>query len=166
MKGRVSVVAALLLLAACAPKETAPAHDAAADKAAVDKLRSDYQTALNAGNWAGMKALYDADAMVMQNGQPTAKGLDAIDAMNNAMATQMTGMNINIKPEKTEISGDLAYDRGTYTMKMTPKGGVEMTEEGRYVVVLKRQADGSFKIVEEIGNLPTAPMPMPAPKKD
>jgi ketosteroid isomerase-like protein len=48
---------------------------------------------------------------------------------------------------------------GTYTMTLTPrKAGAKPlpTEEGKYIEVLKRQGDGSWKIIYDIWN-PNAP---------
>jgi ketosteroid isomerase-like protein len=53
---------------------------------------------------------------------------------------------------------------GTYKMTLTPKkaGAKPLpTDEGKYIEVLKRQADGSWKIAYDIWN-PNAP---PAPAK-
>jgi ketosteroid isomerase-like protein len=48
---------------------------------------------------------------------------------------------------------------------MTPKAkGKPMEESSKYLVILKRQADGSWKISRDIENSNT-PMPAPATKK-
>jgi ketosteroid isomerase-like protein len=45
---------------------------------------------------------------------------------------------------------------------VTPKaGGNAMTENGKYLVILKRQGDGPWLIHHEIGNS-SEPMPAPA----
>jgi ketosteroid isomerase-like protein len=62
-----------------------------------------------------------------------------------------------------EGRGDLAYAVGTYRATLTPKktGGKPMpTEEGKYVEVLKKQADGSWKIVYDMWSS-NAPMGKP-----
>ena len=47
-------------------------------------------------------------------------------------------------------SGDLAYSRGRFTEKYTdPKTQKVMTGSGSFVTVYKRQADGSWKAVED-----------------
>ena len=58
-----------------------------------------------------------------------------------------------------EGSGDVAYAVGTYRMALTPKkaGAKPLpVDEGKYIEVLKRQDDGSWKIVYDIWN-PSAP---------
>jgi ketosteroid isomerase-like protein len=62
---------------------------------------------------------------------------------------------IDLKTTAVEGRGDLAYTSGTYRMPLTPrKAGSKPlpTEEGKYVTVLKKQGDGSWKIAYDIWN--------------
>jgi ketosteroid isomerase-like protein len=61
---------------------------------------------------------------------------------------------LNFQTTKVEISkaSDMAYSQGTYTVTATdPKTRKVMTSKGNYVEVYKRQPDGSWKVVEDIG---------------
>ena len=61
--------------------------------------------------------------------------------------TSFEGVNTHV-----EGAGDLAYATGTYTMRLTPPGATaEVEDRGRYISIWKRQADGSWKIVQERG---------------
>lgn len=56
-------------------------------------------------------------------------------------------------------AGDMATSRGHYTITMTDKAsGKPVTSDGTYLTVYKKQADGSFKAVEDV----TIPGPAPA----
>ncbi|HSG00938.1 MAG TPA: SgcJ/EcaC family oxidoreductase [Vicinamibacterales bacterium] len=144
-----------LTLVACAP--AAPPDTTAEDLAAISALRDAFRTGFNAGDAAALAALFTDDAVLMNPGQATAAGPAAIEALYGQLFAEMTAQT-EIRPEATEVSGSLAYDSGTYTGTMTPKaGGDAMTEEGRYVVILKKGADGSWKIARDIGNTPTMP---------
>lgn len=157
----VVAIGLMTLIAACAP--AAPKTDPAADLAAITKVRASYVAAFKAGNPAGIGGVYTADGSDMNNAQPTVVGADAITAATKAMMDQMSAQDIVLTSEKLEIAGDMAYDRGTYKTTMTPKaGGAPMVEEGRYLVVVKRQADGAWKLVAGMSNLPTAPVAAPA----
>jgi uncharacterized protein (TIGR02246 family) len=163
---RLFLALAAVAFTACAPPEqeaAQPAADPAADEAAIAAVRQTYQTAFNAGDAAGVAALLTADMYDMQPGMPTVVGASAVQEGLAGMF-QQNNAQIEITGQKTEVSGDMGYDRGTYRTTITPKaGGAAMTEEGRYLVVLKRQADGSWKLVELMGNAPTAPAAAPAP---
>ena len=158
MRNVAATLGVMILVTACG----APAHDAAADLAAIGKVRDGYVAAFNAGNAKDLGALYTADAQSMENAQPTATGPQGVETANSALMSQMTSQSVVVTPEQTDVSGDMAFDRGTYKTTLTPKSGAAVVEEGRYLVVLKRQTDGSWKIAAEMGNLPTAPAPVAA----
>src|SRR5262245_29782328 len=84
------------------------------DMAAITKVRHDYVAAWKSGNPATIAALYASDAHSMQNNAPTATGGQGIEAANTAFFAQMTPTDLMLMNEKTEISGDMAYDRGGY----------------------------------------------------
>ena len=58
-----------------------------------------------------------------------------------------------INNEEVQVAGDWAFSRGTYTLSITPKaGGEEIFIDGKYMTILKRQTDGSWKIHRDIFN--------------
>jgi uncharacterized protein (TIGR02246 family) len=152
----------VLALGACTASP-APA-DTTADVAAADAVRDAWVTAFSAGNAEGVSALYTADAIFMRNHQPTLTGQAAIRA---AMQAQMDAMttSISVTTDETMIMGDTAVGRGRFTTALTPKteGTAPIADEGSYMTVMQRQADGTWKITRHIGNsslpMPGAPMP-------
>lgn len=174
MKSMLILIAALLL-SGCAPTEEKTAATKAsdaqaaaiADKAAVDKIREEFLTAFNAGDAAKVGDLYAEDAVQMPgDGSPTLNGRAAIVARNKGLFEQFTA-KIAIRPSRTQVSGDLAYDEGTYTFEATPKkaGSKPMpAEEGRYVIVLHREP-GGWKVIEDIDNVSKPVAPPAANKK-
>ncbi|MEE8586821.1 MAG: hypothetical protein V3T83_18425 [Acidobacteriota bacterium] len=72
-------------------------------------------------------------------------------------------MKIAAEGLEVEVAGDWAFDRGTYTITLTPKAGGEpvFEDEAKYLTITKRQPDGSWKIYRTISNsdrpLPGAP---------
>jgi len=152
---------AVLALSACAPAE--PMHDPAADLAAIAAVRDGYAAAFKAGDAARVASYLTADANDMENGIETMVGAAAVEAGLKGMMAEMASQDIVITSEKADVEGDLAYDRGTYrTTMMAKAGGDPVIDEGRYLVVLRRQADSSWKLVELIGNTTKPMMPTPA----
>ena len=169
---RSSLAALLVLGAACQarPKtETGmagPGSDAGApaaaslsdeDKASVKAVDEEWARAAKAGDGQAIAALYVADAVLLPPGEPIVKGEAAkkywVDFGNGyAGPTELNTMTV-------EGGGDVATAIGTYKMTMTPKkpGAKPLpTDEGKYIEVLKRQSDGSWKIAYDIWN-PNAP---------
>jgi ketosteroid isomerase-like protein len=51
------------------------------------------------------------------------------------------------------VTGDWAFDRGTYSQTLTPKGGgVAQKETGKYLWLYHRAPDGSWKQARVIWN--------------
>ena len=70
--------------------------------------------------------------------------------------------SVTFEGDKVDVSkgGDLAYVQGHYTLTGTDeKTKKKVTEKGKYVTVYKKQADGSWKAVQDINNADEAPKP-------
>jgi len=60
-----------------------------------------------------------------------------------------------MQPVQVEVSrgGDLGYARGTYELTATdPANKKAATEKGRFVTIFRKEADGSWKAVQDINN--------------
>ena len=162
---RFGLAALLVWSAACQPapktetatmggeSETAPGGLSASDEAAVRAVDAEWTRAASAGDGNAIAALYAKDATVLPPMEPVVQGEAAkkywVDFTNSFSGpTELTTTAV-------EGRGDLAYGAGTYRMTLTPKkaGAKPLpTEEGKYIEVLKRQADGSWKIIYDIWN--------------
>lgn len=54
------------------------------------------------------------------------------------------------------VGSDVLSDMGTFTQTFRTPDGQAQTVSGRYIVVLRRQADGSWKIVQHLPSVPQA----------
>ncbi len=154
----------ILTLAAC---QNAPApaakRDVAADTSAINALRDQVAAAFNAHDPAALASTYASDAIEMNPNQAAIEGRQAIQAAYETMFKETAG-KIAFSPLETQVAGDWAYDRGNYTVTMTPKSGKPMEVSFKYLVIVKRQPDGAWKVYREISNNNTPP-PAPAGKK-
>ena len=149
--------AVAVVLAACMPVQ-APLTDA--DRAAIDQLRETYRQAVVANDAAAIAALYTADGVEMAPNMTIAQGSAAIEERNSI---PMAVTQFMLHPAETAGTGDLAYERGTFMFTGTPEGmPVPIDDTGKYMVVLRKQADGSWKFAAAIWNS-DLPMPMPMP---
>ena len=64
-------------------------------------------------------------------------------------------------PVKADMaaSGDFGYTYGNYVFKSKNKEGKIVTNYGKYMSVWKKQKDGSWKVVVDMGNSSPAPPP-------
>jgi len=97
-------------------------------------------------------AFYADDAASMLPDTPLMTGRTAIIA---GMNPELGDPNFSLvfAPTKVEIakSGDIAYSQGTFKYTTTdPKTKKRVGQAGNYVEVYKKQADGTWKVVEDI----------------
>ena len=152
---------AALLLPACQVSENS-ANDAAgvngsaavdtgADEQAIRGLVDRWHQLMKAKDAAGIAALYTEDGAVMPPNAPIGKGRATIEQAWASML-QTPGFNLTIAPEQILVSssGDMALDRGTYSLKIAP-GGTTQTDTGKYVVVW-RKIGSEWKAAADIFN--------------
>jgi uncharacterized protein (TIGR02246 family) len=153
-----ALVGCALLWAACTPtsNESVPAPAKAEDTSGVHGVRDKYVAGENAGDAAAIAALWAADGILMPNHAPAVQGSQAIQAYYQAEAEQGK-TELSVTGEETIISGDWAFDRGKFTIKLTTASGT-VEDQGKYIVLLSRQADGSWKVARLIFN---SDLPMP-----
>ena len=154
---RLAPLALAVLLFGCAQAPPAPPDTRAADEKAIRDMETAWVKEFAAKDMDKIVAHYADDGTVLLSNAPTMVGKDAIRAGMKDVITDPK-FALDLKTVKVDVSKDvLAYSQGTYSVMATdPKTKKVVTETGRYVEVYKKQADGSWKIVEDI-NSPEAP---------
>jgi ketosteroid isomerase-like protein len=137
-----------------APKKAAkPAAPRSADAAdAIRRLDAEFMKAANARNAAALvKTFYARDAVLMPPNHPLVEGPVAIQGFLQGL---IDGGFTSIKLETTTVASadNLAYGRGRYSLSMSPPGGAPVQDEGKYVVVYRRQPNGAWRAVADIFN--------------
>ncbi len=152
------ILLSLLLIAGCTPTE--PVEEAStteADVEAINQLPATFAAALNAGDLDGIMAGFTDDAVRMPPNAPAIIGKESIRSLMQTNLEQNT-YQLDNPPEEVQVSGDLAFARGTYTVTVTPKaGGESIQREGKYLVVFQKQPDGSWKAARDIWNSDNPP---------
>ncbi len=149
----------MALLAACTP---APAPDTRdADAKVIKGLESDWVKAANIKDADAFVAFYTDDASVLMPNAPIFNGKPAI---KESMKPLMTDPNFSLTyiPTRVEVSksGDMAFTQGPYKMSFSDYKGNKFTDEGKYLTVWRKQADGKWKAVEDTMN---SDLPLPPP---
>jgi uncharacterized protein (TIGR02246 family) len=153
-------VTGLLLLAGCntAPP-AAPAVDLTAEQSKIRDIESGWVKEAAAKDVEKSVAHYTDDAVLMMPGAPAAKGKDAIHAAWKGLLED-PNVKLDFSADRVEMSagGDLATTRGSYTMTVTnPKTKKPVEDKGSYMTVYKKQADGAWKVIEDMTTSEVAP---------
>lgn len=143
-----NLVAVSVLVAAlcgCAIQTTNQAEQTRKDQAAVRQLLSSLEKQINAGD-IGFVDVFAKDAAIIAPSAPDIRGYDAIRAMYEDVMKQAS-MTVHFTTEEIAVAGDLAYEHGTYTLRIVDKksGKVLQDVKNKHVHILKRQPDGSWK---------------------
>ncbi len=137
--------------AACSqPQPAAPPDTRAADEAVIRAADADWSKAATAKDLDKVVSYYTDDAVLFAPKAPAFVGKDNIrKAWQGLLATP--NMQMTITPLAVDVarSGDLAVERGSFQVASTDKKGKPTTESGQFVIVWKKQADGSWKVAAD-----------------
>ena len=148
------ILGLFLALLSCTKAET---FDVATVRKAIEEGGAKWAEAFNRGDAAGVAALYTEDATVLPPNSEIIQGRQGIQDFWSG-GIQMGLKDVSFTIVNVGGSGDTAYEIGKYSLKIQPAGQEGMTDSGKYVVVWKRQADGTWKLHADIWN---SSMPMP-----
>ncbi|UCC99646.1 MAG: SgcJ/EcaC family oxidoreductase, partial [Phycisphaerales bacterium] len=122
------------------------------DVAQIYQLWKAYAAALTAGDMERWIALWTDDGIQMPPGAPRRVGVEQIRASMQPLF-DLYQWAITINPEEVRVLGDRAYSHGTYEFALTPKeDGETMEGSSKYLTILEKQADGSWKIAIDCFN--------------
>ena len=150
-----------------ADEPSLPANDAKMDAREVDvrairELERRAREAAEARDLDRYVSFYAADAVLFWPGSPMVTGQAAIrDFMQGFFS--MPAASLSFETVKIEVSraGDLAYSYGTNNVILVDPNGKRMKDKGKYVTVYRKQPDGTWKVVADIGN---SDLPVPVPE--
>jgi len=116
------------------------------------QLEAEFMKAAAEKGSAGYMSYYADDAVEVPNNAPIiqgktniAKDMSFLDDKNNHLTWTPVGADIS-------SSGDLGYTYGTYEFDSKDKDGKPVVEHGKYTSIWKKQRDGSWKVVLDMGN--------------
>jgi ketosteroid isomerase-like protein len=130
-----------------------------ADQTAIRQADEKDMQLMNAKDWKGELALYEEDAIELPPNQAAVQGKPAIQAWDEASPPFSNFQEQSLEIEGT---GNLAYDRGTYSITVAPAGAAPIEDHGKYVTIWRKQAGGLWKISRTMFN---SDLPLPAPEK-
>ncbi len=129
-----------------------PVVDVAAVRQAIEQATAKYVDAVTRGDSAGFVANYADDAVSMEPGVPVYHGRGALGASFAKRQQEVKVSDMKASTASVDVAGDYAIETGSYELTFTPKGGKPMHDKGKYLMVWKKQTDGSWKIYRDINN--------------
>ena len=141
--------AMVLLGSGCARPIVRTTPDA---RAAADSIFAKYAASLAAGDADAWATLWAEDGVQMPPDAPAVVGIPQIREKLRGLLAQYH-FEMRIHTEEVRTAGEWAYARGSYQATLTPKsGGAGIPIDGKFLTILARQADGSWRIYRDIFN--------------
>jgi ketosteroid isomerase-like protein len=143
----------LLTVTVVVPNTNGPARASAKDGAeTLKQLEGEFMKAAAEHGSQGYMSYYADDAVEVPNGENLipgkaniAKTMSFLDDKNNHLTWTPVGADMS-------SSGDLGYTYGTYEFSSHRKDGKTVVNHGKYTSIWKKQRDGSWKVVLDMGN--------------
>jgi len=131
--------------------------DVSAEAGKIRAMEVEMMTAGEEKGADGYMSFYADDAVELPAGAPMLEGKENIrktmgflDDKNNRLT--WTAIRVDVA-----ASGDLAYTCGVYEFHSKDKDGKPTVEYGKYTTVWKKQSDGQWKVVLDMGNASPKP---------
>jgi ketosteroid isomerase-like protein len=143
----------LLVVTGVVSHESFPASAPGKDGAeTLKQLEGEFMKAAAEHGSQGYMSYYAEDAVEVPNGEDLISGevniaqtMGFLDDKNNHLTWTPVGADMS-------SSGDLGYTYGTYEFRSLGKDGKPAVSHGKYTSIWKKQKDGSWKVVLDMGN--------------
>ncbi len=129
---------------------TASAAPQASTLVTLAKIREAWVQDLRTKQLEPILKFYAPDAVFLQ---PTGERITGSAALRTLFQTVMATFNsdLTLYSQDLETSGDLAYDSGDFQELLTTIAtGAKITAKGSYIIIFKRQPNGSWQIVQHV----------------
>ena len=129
---------------------TATAVPQASTIVTLAKIREAWVQDLRTKQLESILKFYAPDAVFLQ---PNGERIAGPAALRTLFQTIMATFNsdLTLHSQNLETSGDLAYDSGDFQESLTTIAtGAKITSKGSYIIIFKRQPNGSWQIVQHV----------------
>ena len=155
-------LAAIVACSACGDRTST--QSTTADRDTIATIMQEYAKALAGGDPATALSFWADDPVYINNGIPTLRGRAALDSVFRGIHSAWRDVKASIDTEEITVAGDFAYVIGSYwetftlaegtTQQLQGRsltGAAPQRVQGRFLFIMRRQPDGSWKIARAIG---------------
>jgi ketosteroid isomerase-like protein len=145
LKSRAGVFLFALTGFACATASQQPAALSEQDVEAIRTLiEQDFTAKLAAHDMESVGAMLTEAAVIMPFGEPQQQGRATIVDILDRNWGVLPIAEFTQQALKIDGRGDLAYAHGTYSIKVQGEGMPQIQDQGKFLTIFEKQADGSW----------------------
>jgi ketosteroid isomerase-like protein len=157
--GRGFALCFLSLAVSCTRPQAAP-DTSAADRSAIDVALESFLAGMRASDCNALLGLLATDVVIVPPNMPPASGPDGFRSWCESVFSQVKTKAVTIANRDVTIAGDWGIEHGSFEWTVVPAaGGADVRDQGNFVAIYHRQADGSWKLARDIWN---SSLPVPA----
>jgi ketosteroid isomerase-like protein len=146
MKTSIGAAVIPLFVLGVACSQAPPGSSASEASAGIDSLNARLVQAYRNRDPQAYGALYTDSAVFEWPAFNTVRGRAGLEAMARSNWASLNDMDLQLTVSSRRVASDHATEFGAFQQSWRDPKGVRMTEFGRYVVVLARQGDASWRI--------------------
>jgi len=118
--------------------------DVVTDETAIQHLLSKVVEALNEGDMEKLLSLHTDDVILMENNMPLVQGKERIKQMFAGFEKASLVQKITFETRELEVNGNWSFVRGAVTISKTETGKKVEQATGKFICLLKKQANGQW----------------------
>ena len=147
-----SVAGAALAITGILSAQAPAAADLAAVRRAIDAQNQAWVNATKRGDAAAIANIFaDSGSEVSLRAGVIRQGRTAIQSLFTTIYEGPHATVAVVETEQLILDGSTAVEYGHYRFTYPPKDGKTQTDSGKYVVVWRKQVDGSWRILMDMG---------------
>ncbi|MBI4893572.1 MAG: DUF4440 domain-containing protein [Acidobacteria bacterium] len=151
---------ALMLIGCQQAPPPAPKPDLKAEAAKIMEADAAWMKAAQEKDAAKIASFYAEDGTSHSAGRPAATGRMAIQKLVEEVSKAQVSLSWKTANVVVAEAGDIAYQTGSWESVEKDAKGKPMQSAGKFLTVWARQADGSWKVKEDMGNAEAPPAPV------
>jgi ketosteroid isomerase-like protein len=156
MRTKIVAIAVMVAAAGCASTSAMVEQPDVVRSRLMERDREFAEYTAAHGIALGFRAFVADDVVSLGNGEDPVLGRNALF---ESLSKTPEGVTLRWQPRGADAaaSGELGYTWGTFVIRAPDKEGKVQERYGKYCTIWKKQADGAWKAVLDMGNSSPAP---------
>ena len=124
---------------------------------AIEMSHRTYIAAMKRGDASALASHFTEDAILLPQNADMQRGRAAIENWFSTWLPMTTIYEFEVTTDNVIVVENTAYEVGTYRMKLAAQGAEPTSNQGKHLMVWKREGDGQWRILRDMFNTNPSP---------